>query len=301
MKRILFRRIMVCALILTLTSALYACGVGASAAAERTETIEDEETAKAASVIGKKVSFLTYDMNQNLVASEDIFAQCDITMINVWATWCGFCCEELPELENINDRLQNKNCQIIGIVGDLYDDDTYNEALSLLSDAGVTYTNLFPWDGCYDTFNMDEGWPTSFFVNRNGEMVGEPICGAMVDQYEEYIDALLANMDSAPSKIVRSAQFSKPRADMGAKTGKGYNIIVVDQNNNPVEGAMIQFCANDTCKMAITDADGTVTFEDPEGVYDVHILKAPAGYKQNTEDYKTESTYADLTIVLEKE
>ena len=299
MRRILFKRIVAMALMLTLTSVLFAGGLSAKAAG-KAETIVDEETPKAGSVVGTQVSFFTYDMNQNYVASEDIFAQCEVTMINVWATWCGFCCEELPELEKINDRLQEKNCQIIGIVGDLYDDETYAEALDLLEQSGVTYTNLFPWDECYDTFNMDEGWPTSFFVNRNGEMIGEPIVGAMVDQYESYIDSLLANMDT-PVRVQKSTQFSQPKADIGFKEGKGYNIIVVDADNNPVEGAMVQFCTNETCNMAVTDEDGTVTFNVPEGVCEVHILKSPDGYKKNTETYKTESKYSDLTIVLEKE
>lgn len=43
------------------------------------------------------------------------------------------------------------------------------------------------------------------------------------------------------------------------------------------------------------------SFDDPEGVYQVHILKVPKGYKPNEELYTTPDTYSDLTVVVETE
>ncbi len=242
-------------------------------------------------VAGQKVSFTTTDFDGNTVNSEDIFAQNEITMINVWATWCGWCIKELPDLEKINKNLASKNCAIIGLCGDADDPAAFKDAQELLKENGVTYLNIKPYDGWEDVFDMTNGWPTSFFVDKNGEMIAAPIIGAAPDRYEEHIDEALKGNGEATAEKNTSYKNSDNL----------YRIKVVDETSDPVPGAMVQFCTDDTCKMAETDSDGTVTFDDPEGVYTVHILKVPKGYKENKTEYKTEDYYSDLVIVVDKE
>ena len=64
---------------------------------------------------------------------------------------------------------------------------------------------------------------------------------------------------------------------------------------------MVQFCTDEICKVAPTDADGLASFDDPEGAYEVHILKVPEGYKGTDEVFKTEAAYGDVNITIEKE
>ena len=85
------------------------------------------------------------------------------------------------------------------------------------------------------------------------------------------------------------------------KSGKMYRIRVVDESMDPVEGAMVQFCSDETCKMGMTDNDGIATFSDPPGEYEVHVQKLPEGYKKHTTAYKTEKQYSDMVIVVERE
>lgn len=80
-----------------------------------------------------------------------------------------------------------------------------------------------------------------------------------------------------------------------------YRIFVVDQSSRPVAGAMVQFCTADTCKIGKTDDSGMASFDDPEGVYEVHILKVPKGYKKNDSLFTTPDTYSDMVIVVETE
>ncbi|MCR5343422.1 MAG: redoxin domain-containing protein [Butyrivibrio sp.] len=295
MKNNLFKKLTTSALLLTLTLGLLACGantsVNASANIGEKKDIQDEATATSASVPGRQLSFVTQDLDGNVVSSEDLFAPCEITMVNVWATWCGFCVGELSELEQINDRLAAKNCQIVGVCADVEDEDSLNEATALLQENGVTYTNLITWDEWYETLDMSEGCPTSFFVNSNGELVGNPISGALVDEYEDYIDALLEG--TVPPTPTSGNKLS-------SSTDKAYQIIVVDTDSNPVPGAMVQFCTDDTCMMGVTDDKGIASFEEPAGIYDVHILKVPEGYKKHTDAYKTEKNNTVLTITIEK-
>jgi thiol-disulfide isomerase/thioredoxin len=142
-------------------------------------------------IIGKKISFETTDIDGNPIKSEDLFAEHDITMINVWATWCGWCISELPELEEINGRITKDNCAIVGFLGDGNDDETIEEGKGRLAEAGCTYTNILPFDGWEEIFDMSQGWPTSFLVDSTGTIIARPIVGARIGMYEDAIyDAL---------------------------------------------------------------------------------------------------------------
>ena len=241
-------------------------------------------------MVGNRISFTTKDINGNDITSDDIFSSNKITMVNVWATWCGWCVGELPELEQINKELEAMDCGIVGLCGDATDDSTIAEARMILSDSGVTYTNICPYDGWDDDFEMS-GWPTSFFVDSNGQIVTTAISGARVDEYKNHIEEALKGNTTANVSEKNSYENS----------ANAYRIIVADDTSAPVEGAMVQFCTEDTCKMALTDEDGVAAFNDPPGVYDVHVRKLPAGYRENNKEYRTEPVYSDMVITVEKE
>lgn len=144
---------------------------------------------------GTKIQFETTDLDGNPVKSEDLFAGHPVTMLNLWATWCGPCINELPELDRINKELAEQNCQIIGIVTDADKDEKLKKGKELLEKQGATYTNLAAFDGLGDMLPQDS-WPTSYFVDENGTLLGEPISGAMVGLYPERIKELLQASES---------------------------------------------------------------------------------------------------------
>ena len=241
-------------------------------------------------VVGQKISFETTDLDGNKVTSDELFAKYDVTMVNAWGTWCHWCVEELPELQKISERLAGKNCAIVGFCGDAVDDETVALAKKQLEEAGCTYLCLRPFDGWEKVFTVN-GWPTSFFFDSKGVMASTPIVGAAVDRYEGQFDDILSG-EATTEAVVDNATANNENA---------YRIYVVDQNSKPVVGAMVQFCTDDTCKLGKTDENGVASFDDPEGVYQVHVLKVPAGYKANEELYATPNTYSDLVIVVETE
>lgn len=151
-----------------------------------------DRSAKGKAKDGATIMFKTLDFKGNRVTSEEIFSKHEVTMVNVWATWCHWCIAELPELEELNKKLADKDCAIVGLLGDVDDDSTVDEAIEILEDNDVTYLNILPWDGATEKdFNMDEGWPTTFFVGRDGKIIGDPIVGADIDAYEKRIDEIL--------------------------------------------------------------------------------------------------------------
>ena len=145
-----------------------------------------EPVDKYASLIGSKVTFKTTDLDGKPVSSEDLFAQHEITMVNIWATWCGPCIGELPELQQIHVRLQEKDCGIVGLL----DDEDLDSARELVTMNGISYPIILAPDNLYDVFPI-EGYPSSFFVGRDGTILAAPIVGADVDAYESTLDSLL--------------------------------------------------------------------------------------------------------------
>ena len=254
-----------------------------------------------ADLIGKTLSFTTTDVEGNPVTSEELFGQHEFTMLNLWTSQCHFCIEELPDLEEINGRLADKDCAIAGLLLDGDDPEALELGKEILAENGVTYTVLVPPENVDDLFEVN-AFPTSFFVNREGVVVGEPVEGKMVDVYEPAFDSLLAAEKAEPKAdgVTAGLSADKGIGDKGVSPNDAgaYRIIVVDENGAPVEKATVQFCSDVQCMMGKTDADGLAAFEVPEGNYTVHILKVPEGYEKNPAEFTLPATYSDLSIVL---
>ena len=253
------------------------------------------------------VDFATEDLYGNPVNIADVFAEHEITMVNMWATWCPHCIEELPALEEINARLQGIDCGIIGILTDSNEPENVETGIDLLDDAGVTYPVLKAVDVVFDIFECT-GLPTSYFVNREGQIVGSPIGGAEVDKYEPAIRDLLDQRAAASASAEDEATISAlPDERPELKTGTpeevsgatGYRVLCVDEAGQPVSGARGQFCTNDICMMGVTDESGAAAFDaNPSSNIIVHLLKAPEGYAPDSTEYHAPESYGDVTITL---
>ena len=141
---------------------------------------------------GSAISFTTTDLDGNPVDSASLFASAEITMVNVWTSWCGYCVREMPDLEALSGRLAEKGCQIVGI---LYDGDTesgLSDGREISVQTGVTYRNLLPTAEIVAAFPV-QGFPTTFFVDSEGCVVGNEIVGAQPESYEPAVDRLLGN------------------------------------------------------------------------------------------------------------
>lgn len=158
------------------------------------DSIAPEESDAGADEAAPAVSFETTDLEGNTVNSADIFKENKITMINLWGTFCGPCIREMPDLEILHERLKEKECGIIGIVVDVegpQDTEVIDAAKEIIAYTGVTYNNLVPWESIWETLPA-EFVPTTYFVDENGQIIGEEAVGARgADEYEALIDELL--------------------------------------------------------------------------------------------------------------
>ena len=132
--------------------------------------------------VGNKVSFETTDLNGNPVTSADLLRGKKVTVINFWATWCPHCVEELPELQELHKELEARGCQVIGICEDA--DTSADKAKSILSENGVTYTNIALAQEMYPMM-PHKYLPTTYFVDSEGRILTKPVAGADFEQYAE--------------------------------------------------------------------------------------------------------------------
>lgn len=129
--------------------------------------------------------FKTTDINGNEI-TEKIFADKDITMVNVWGTFCGPCINEMPELQKIYESLP-ENANMIGIMADVPEGmkDGVDNAKYIAEQTGVKYTNLTLSDSLASFARRFYAVPSTIFVDKDGNIIGDLVMGANIDAYVE--------------------------------------------------------------------------------------------------------------------
>jgi len=139
------------------------------------------------------------DLDGNTVKSDELFSANAVTVVNFWFTTCNPCVGELSELDALNKELAEKGGSLIGVNTFTLDGDeaAISEAKDVLAKKGATYQNVyFNSDGEAGKFTTNIfAYPTTYVVDRNGNIVGEPIVGAITEKNQA--EALQAQIDKA--------------------------------------------------------------------------------------------------------
>lgn len=160
-----------------------------------TETSSDDSNAQ------KFPDFEGKDLDGNEVKSSELFAGNAVTVVNFWFTTCGPCVGELSELDALNKELEGKGGALIGVNSFTLDgnENEITEAKDVLAKNGAAYQNVyFASDSEAGKFTMNiYAYPTTYVVDRNGNLVGDPIVGAITEKkqkkmLEDLIDQALA-------------------------------------------------------------------------------------------------------------
>ena len=126
------------------------------------------------------------DLDGNPVKSDELFSANAVTVVNFWFTTCNPCVGELSELDALNKELAEKGGSLIGVNTFTLDGDeaAISEAKDVLAKKGVTYQNVyFDSDGEAGKFTTNIfAYPTTYVVDRSGNIVGEPIVGAITEK-----------------------------------------------------------------------------------------------------------------------
>lgn len=255
---------------------------------KRQSTDPSEPMDASAGLIGQVIRFETIDPEGNPVSSADLFKDNMITLVILWGEDC---LNEMRAMADLHVLLQAKGCGVIGVEYENPTETAVDTSRQVPADNGIAFSNVIvPRD--HPVFSRITSCPAAFFVDSEGRILASPITGAAVDVYEAEIDKLLAGEDA------------RPTPDNGATANEAgeYRIIVHDQNGNPVKGAVIQICDESTCTLQKTDANGIAAVKaEKQTVYEVHVLKAPEGYRSTDTVFKTLDVWSDVTIILENE
>ena len=137
--------------------------------------------------------FSTTDLDGNAVDSS-ILSEAKLTVLNVWATYCTPCVNEMPDLETLSQNYKDKGVQVVGLVADVFDDEEKKaEAKEILSATGVTYVNLLPDTVLDDSLLYDiTGTPTTLFLDSEGKILKIVEGTRDLDALTEMVDELLA-------------------------------------------------------------------------------------------------------------
>lgn len=183
---------------------------GCSSAEQKTFTVTDEQeitdsqsdagqTTEQAGVLS---SFSTTDLDGNIV-DQSVLADYDLTMVNVWATFCRPCIKEMPDLGELAQEYADENVQIIGLVSDVLNTDgTISEeqvqtARDIVEQTGADYLHLLPSADLFGVLGQISAVPTTFFVDSEGEQVGYAVVSAQSKgKWAETIDAMLAEVQA---------------------------------------------------------------------------------------------------------
>ena len=164
----------------------------------QTETSTDTSDS-AASGKGVLASFSTQTLAGETV-DNTMLSGYPVTMVNVWATFCSPCIDEMPDLGTLAAEYADKGVQIVGLVSDVLNSDATIDqeqvdlAKEIVSSTGANYPHLLPSAELIQSVLMNtQVVPTTFFVDEAGNQIGETITGSKsIDQWRSILDAMLA-------------------------------------------------------------------------------------------------------------
>lgn len=180
------------------------CGCAGDSREQPAETDSGTETANEVPAGAEPSSegepspiFITFegtDLEGNTV-SQDVFFQSRLTMVNVWATYCNPCLQEMPGLGELAAEHAPEEFQIIGIVSDVGEGEDQTLVESLVRETGANYPHLLANDSISQALLTSvSGVPTTFFFDGEGAYLGGVVGSAEKSTWEEIIHELLEEL-----------------------------------------------------------------------------------------------------------
>lgn len=150
--------------------------------------------------------FTTQDVNGNEY-TQDMFQDYDLTLVNIFTTWCSPCVAEMPELEKLYQQMKGQGVNVVGFVLDVLNEKgeivpaDLERAQELVEKTGVTYPVLLPDSGYLNgRLTGIEGFPETFFVDKNGNVVGGTYQGSGgLEDWLEVVEQELAALNGGAS------------------------------------------------------------------------------------------------------
>ncbi len=148
------------------------------------ETVDEENEEDTSDTENAFADFTVYDLSQNETTLDTLISGNKVTMLNFWGTFCGPCIGEMPDLADIERQYKDKGFEIVGVTIDAVDfnsgkimPDIVDDAKAIMKDTNVEYPVVLASPELIMSTEI-EAVPTTFFVDKNGELLTEPFVGS---------------------------------------------------------------------------------------------------------------------------
>lgn len=181
------KKILVLLATLVVSTVLAACGNSDSGYSTESKNSNDGRSQVSEQGELKSIpEFSAKDIDGNKV-DNSVFKENKVTLVNVWATWCGPCVNELPEIQKAYSELKGKGVGVVGIVSD--GNDAKDTAKELIKENNLTYKMIIP-DNNLDKnlISTLKGFPTSYVVDSEGKILGMKVGGMNAEGFKEFVE-----------------------------------------------------------------------------------------------------------------
>lgn len=159
---------------------------------------EETDEEDASDIENPYAGFTVYDLSQNETTLDTLISGNKVTMLNFWGTFCGPCIREMPDLADIEREYKDKGFEIVGVTIDAVDFDNgsimpeiIDDAKAIMKDTNVEYPVVLASPELIMSTEI-EAVPTTYFVDKNGELLTEPFVGSRSRaEWESIISDLL--------------------------------------------------------------------------------------------------------------
>ena len=224
--------------------------------------------------------FTVTDTEGRVLNLAGLLEEKELVVLNIFATWCPPCQHEFPEMEEVYGRLGDR-MEIVAVSGEP------NDTPQVLADFREKLGLTFPMGPALDTGILDhipvQGFPTTVFIDREG-LIGYAQVGMFTsaEGFERVCAAYLGDGYTGLPAV--------------------YNVVVADQNGNPVPGVFVNICTDTTCMPVQSDEFGYITFAGEPQAYHLQTIKVPEGYSiGDGAEATTEAESSDLVLWIEAE
>ncbi len=145
-------------------------------------------------------SFTATDLNGTKI-DESLLADYDLTMVNVWATFCGPCLREMPDLGELAAEYESQGVRIVGMISDVLDSNGNIDskqvatAKDIVAQTKADYIHILPSEDLFGLLSQIQSVPTTFFVDKDGNQVGKAYIGSRSKaDWKTIIDETLAEV-----------------------------------------------------------------------------------------------------------
>lgn len=170
---------------------------------EQTEQTEEADQTNQADQAAENLGSFSMEDIEGETHTQEMFADYDLTMINVFATWCTPCINEIPDLEQLRGDMTDQGVNVVGIVLDAVDysggtDDSAIENAKILAEqTGAAYPFLVPDQGLLNgRLAGIAAVPETFFVDKEGNIVGETYTGSRsLEEWKSVVEETLKEVE----------------------------------------------------------------------------------------------------------